>query len=310
MPARGLQLALCYLLRVTVTVNVTYWLYRLAGIIVPRVPPRVGYAICRLMAGLLYQFNKQGRQNISLNLQRILGPHTPQAEIRQRTRVTFNYVLYNYFDLFRLPQLSDEMVDRLVTVSGWENVTAALSDGRGILMTSAHLGNIEIVLYAMLRRGLSITIPVERVNPPQLFDYITRLRMSKGLKLIPIDGPLLDLIRSLKKGGVVGVAGDRDITQTGRIVSFFGHPARLPDGHLRLALKTGAPLVVGFSRRNPDHTYHAYFLPAFHLPTHGPEEERIEAGMHFIITEMEKAIRQTPEQWTVTVSIWTDPAAA
>jgi KDO2-lipid IV(A) lauroyltransferase len=132
------------------------------------------------------------------------------------------------------------------------------------------------------------------------------LRMSKGLKLVPIDGPLLDLIRSLKKGEVIGIAGDRDITATGRIVDFFGYPARLPDGHLRLALKTGAPLVAGFSRRNPDHTYHAYFLPAFSLPTEGSETARLEAGMQFIVSEMEKAIRRNPEQWTVTVSNWVD----
>ncbi len=286
--------------------NIIYLLYRLAGIVVPRVSPGLGYAVCQLLAGLLYQFNRPGRRNISLNLRRILGPRAAQSDIERCTRATFNYILYNYFDLFRLPHLSDDTVDRLVTVSGWENVTTAMSNGQGILMTSAHLGNIEIVLYAMLRRGLSITIPVERINPPELFNYISRVRMSKGLKLIPIDGPLLDLIRALKRGEVVGVAGDRDITGTGRVVSFFGYPARLPDGHLRLALKTGAPLVVGFSRRNPDHTYHAYFLPPFHLPTAGSEEERLEAGMHFIIAEMEKAIRQTPEQWTVTVSVWAD----
>jgi KDO2-lipid IV(A) lauroyltransferase len=144
------------------------------------------------------------------------------------------------------------------------------------------------------------------LQPPKLFDYICRLRSSKGLKLIPIDGPLLDLLRTLKKGGVAGLAGDRDITQTGQIVPFFGYPARLPDGHVRLALKTKAPLVVGFSRRNPDHTYHAYFLPPYHPPATGTDEEQVEAGVKFIVTEFEKAISQNPEQWTMTVSIWAD----
>jgi KDO2-lipid IV(A) lauroyltransferase len=187
-------------------------------------------------------------------------------------------------------------------------VEAAMADGRGIVMTSAHLGNIEIVLYAMLLRGLSITIPVERVEPPELFAHITRLRTSQGLKLLPVDGPLIDLIRTLKKGGVAGLAGDRDITQTGPVVDFFGSPARLPDGHVRLALRTGVPRVLGFSRRNPDHSYHTYFLPAFHLPREGTDQERVAAGMDFVVTEMEKAIRQQPEQWTVTVSIWVDEA--
>jgi len=287
-------------------VKITYWLYRLGGLVVPIIPPAVGYALCRLGGGILYQFNTQSRQNICLNMRRIVGPESSPAEINRRVRATFNYMLYNYFDLFRLPRLNNDTVDRLVTVTGWEHVEAATAGGQGILMTSAHLGNIEVVIYAMLLRGLKITIPVERVEPPELFEYITRLRMSKGLKLIPIDGSLLHLVRSLKKGEVIGIAGDRDITRTGRIVNFFGYPARLPDGHLRLASKTKAPLVVGFSRRNPDHTFHAYFLPAFFLPTEDSESARLEAGMQFIVSEMEKAIRQNPEQWTVSVSIWVD----
>jgi KDO2-lipid IV(A) lauroyltransferase len=136
---------------------------------------------------------------------------------------------------------------------------------------------------------------------------MSALRMSKGLKLVPIDGPLLDLSRTLKKGGVVGIAADRDITQSGQVVNFFGYPARLPDGYLRLALKTGVPIVIGFNRRNPDHTFHNYFLPAFHVPAEGTIEERLAAGLRFVVTEMEKAIRQNPEQWTVTVSIWEQP---
>jgi lauroyl/myristoyl acyltransferase len=287
-------------------VSLVYYLYRLGGIIVPRTPPALGYALCRFIGGVLYQFNQPARANIELNLQRIMGPQTPPDEIKRRTRLTFNTLLYNYFDLFRLPALDNAAVNRLVTVSGWDHVETALAEGRGVVMTSAHLGNIEIVLYAMLLRGLAITIPVERVEPPELFDYISALRTSTGLKLIPVDGPLLDLIRTLKKGGVAGLAGDRDITGAGRVMDFFGYPAHLPDGHVRLALKTGAPLVVGFGCRNANHTYQASFLPAFHPPAEGAAEERVTASLKYIIAEMEKAIAQNPEQWTVTISIWAD----
>ena len=286
--------------------NINYLLYRIAGIIAPKVPPELGYAACRLIGASLYQFNRSGRANIQHNVQRILGPRCSEAEVKRRTRAAFNYILYNYFDLFRLPYLDDERVKHLVTIEGWENVEAALAEGRGVIMVSTHLGNIEVVLYEMLRRGLSITIPVERVEPPALFEYISTIRMSRGLKLVPIDGPLLDLIRTLKKGGVVGLAADRDITGTGQIVEFFGYRAHLPDGHVRLALKTGVPIVIGFSRRNENQTYNARFLPPIYLPLEGAEEERVAAGMKFIIQEMEKAIYQNPEQWTITVSIWAD----
>jgi KDO2-lipid IV(A) lauroyltransferase len=285
-------------------VNISYLFYRLGGAIVPKTPPAIGYALCNLLGGFLYQFNRPGRANIRLSLQRILGPQADQAEINRRVRATFDNILYNYFDLFRLPALNPQTIERLVTVRGWEHVETALAEERGIVMTSAHLGNIEVVLYAMLLRGLAITIPVERVEPPELFEYICALRMSHGLQLIPVDGSLLSLIRTLKKGGVAGLAADRDITGSGQVVNFFGHPAQLPDGHVRLALKTGAPIVLGFSRRNPDHTYQACFLPPFHPPAARTEEERVQAGLKLIAAEMEKAISQNPEQWTVTVSIW------
>jgi KDO2-lipid IV(A) lauroyltransferase len=285
--------------------------FKLGGIAAPKIPPDLGYAVCRLLGRLAYGLNRPGRRTVCRNLRQILGPNAPEAVIRQKAGAVFNHIFYNYFDLFRLPALPETAVRQVVAIDGWENVVAAKAGGQGILMTSAHLGNIEVVLDAMRQRGLAITIPVERVSPPALFKAICAMRTSKGLNLIPIDGPLLDLRRALKKGHVVGVAADRDITQTGPVVNFFGHPARLPDGHLRLALKTGAPLVVGFSYRQPNHTYRAYFLPPYSLPAAGSPEQRLEAGMAYITREMEIAIRRHPEQWTVTASIWVDnPSAA
>ena len=78
--------------------EINYYLYRLGGVVVPKLPPRLGYTICRLIGGLLFQLNRGGRANIEKNLRRILGPEISEAEIRRDARQTFNYILYNYFD--------------------------------------------------------------------------------------------------------------------------------------------------------------------------------------------------------------------
>jgi lauroyl/myristoyl acyltransferase len=242
------------------------------------------------------------------NLRHVLGAYMSQTHIDRLTRATFDYVAYNYYDLFRLPTLSAAQVGAMVRIEGWENVEAALSLGKGVVMTSAHFGNIEIVLYAMLMRDVAITIPAERVEPPELYDYITALRTSKGLNLIPVDGLMLDLFRTLRRGGVAGVAGDRNVTAGGTVVEFFGAPTRLPDGHVRLALRTGAPLILGFSQRLGRDTYEARFWPHFCIPDEGSEEERFVAGMDYVVRGLEEAISVHPEQWVVTVPIWDDPA--
>jgi len=283
-----------------------YGLYRLAGIVVPRIPPSIGYPLFTLIGGFAHRFNGRARANVGDNIRHVLGPNTAQAQVDRLTRATFNYVAYNYYDLFRLPTLNAAQVEAMVAIEGWENVEAALSLGKGLVMTSAHFGNIEIVLYAMLMRGVAITIPAERVEPPELYDYLTSLRMSKGLRLIPVDGPMLELFRTLRRGGVAGIAGDRNVTEGGTIVKFFGAPARLPDGHVRLALRMGTPLILGFSRRLGRDSYEARYWPHFCIPDEGSEEDKLAAGMAYVVGGLEEAIGACPEQWVVTVPMWGD----
>ena len=282
-------------------------LYRLAGVLVPRIPPAISYPLFSMLGGLVHRFNSSARANVRDNVWHVLGPDARQSQVERLTRATFDYVAYNYYDLFRLPTLSPAQVEAMVRIEGWENVDAALNLGKGVVMTSAHFGNIEIVLYSMLMRGVAITIPAERVEPPELYDYLASLRMSMGLKLIPVDGPMLELFRTLRQGGVAGIAGDRNVTAGGAVVEFFGEPAHLPDGHVRLSLRTGAPLILGFSRRLGQDAYEARFWPHFCIPDEGSEEERLAAGMAYVVKGLEQAISACPEQWVVTVPIWDNP---
>jgi lauroyl/myristoyl acyltransferase len=284
-----------------------YYLYRLAGLVLPRIPPIISYPLFSLIGGIVHRFNRTARANVCDNLRHVLGSQVSQDHIKRLSRATFDYVAYNYYDLFRLPTLGRTRVEAMVRIEGWEHVEAGLSLGKGLVMTSAHFGNIEIVLYAMLMRGVSITIPAERVEPAELYDYLTALRMSQGLKLIPVDGPMLELFRTLRRGGVAGIAGDRNVSAGGAVVEFFGAPARLPDGHVRLALRTGAPLILGFSRRLGRDAYEARFWPHFCLPDQGSEEDRLAAGMAYVVGGLEEAIGRHPEQWVVTVPIWQHP---
>ena len=287
--------------------RIVYYLYRVAGELAPRIPPRVGYPLSSLMGGLVHCLNRRARTNVRRNLRHVLGPDAPQDRVNQLCRATFSHAAYNYYDLFRLPTLTSAQVVSMVHIRGWENVEAALTLGKGVVMTSAHFDNIELVINALLLRGVSITIPAERVEPPELFEYLTRLRTIMGLKIIPIDGPMTDLFRTLRRGGVAGIAGDRNITGDGTVVDFFGAPTLLPDGHVRLAMQTGTPLILGSSQRLRQGSVEARFWPHFHIPEQGSYQERLAAGMAYIVNGLEEAIRTCPEQWVITARIWDKP---
>ncbi len=281
-----------------------YYLYRLAGFLVPLTPLRLGYSVAARLGRLFYRLSPSTRANVRDNVTHVLGEGASAAEVERVTCETFRYIALNYYDLLRVPTLNPAEVERVVRVEAWENVERALAAGKGLIMVSAHFGNIEVVLHILLFRGIPVTIPVERVHPKVLFQYICRVRTSKGLRLIPIDGPLLELFRALRRGEIAGLAADRDITQSGVIIDFFGAPARLPAGHVQLALRTGAPIVMGFSQRLPDNTFVARFEPPLELENTGDRERDARAGLEKVVATMERYIAQHPEQWAIVVPIW------
>jgi lauroyl/myristoyl acyltransferase len=146
--------------------------------------------------------------------------------------------------------------------------------------------------------------PVQHVKPERLFQYTLKLRQIHGLRLIPSDGPMMELYRALRRGEIVGLPCDRAIADSSREVVFFGSPARLPDGPVRVALRTGAALVPAFALRLPDDTFRVRIEPVLELPQTGDQEADIALGMSMVAEIMERHISEHPEQWLVAAPIW------
>jgi KDO2-lipid IV(A) lauroyltransferase len=87
-------------------------------------------------------------------------------------------------------------------------------------------------------------------------------------------------------------------------VDFFGSPTRLPDGAVRVALRTSSPLIPAFARRLPDNSFLVQVEPPLELPQTGDEEADMATGMRMVAATMERHIAQHPEQWLVAQPIW------
>ncbi|MGD8398948.1 MAG: lysophospholipid acyltransferase family protein, partial [Anaerolineae bacterium] len=89
-----------------------------------------------------------------------------------------------------------------------------------------------------------------------------------------------------------------------RSVEFFDAMARLPDGPVRVAVRTGAPLIPAFVYRLPDDSFRVEVEPPLALPDSGEVERDIAVGMEMVVDVMERHISQHPEQWLVAVPVW------
>ncbi len=157
--------------------------------------------------------------------------------------------------LLELPKLwlrpREEIVGRVVKVTGWEHVEAAHAAGRGILFLTPHLGCFEITaqLYAGYRGQRPITVLYRRPKQDWLAPLIEQGR-GATLKLAPADlGGVRKLIRALKSGEAVGMLPDQAPgIGEGEWAPFFGKPAYTMTLAARLA-KTGATVILAYAER-------------------------------------------------------------
>ncbi|MBI4788138.1 MAG: hypothetical protein HY782_13995 [Chloroflexi bacterium] len=280
-----------------------YWMYRVLGAVVPLIPPSIGYAVFGWIGARFFDWFVDAREPLRDNLRHVM-PNAAQDERDRAAKQILRNHLKNYYDFFRSMRLTKADIAKIVQVNGFENLENALARGKGVIFVTAHFGNLDIVGQTFAIRGYKVTTPAEHVKPEILYQRIVATRAAKGLTIIPVDGPLLSLVRALKKNEIVGLASDLDVTKSGIVVPFFDAPARLPDGHVHLALRTGAALLPAFSLRMPDNTFCAFAEPAVELRNTGNSAADVRAGVEQVARVMEKWIGKHPEQWVMFHRIW------
>jgi KDO2-lipid IV(A) lauroyltransferase len=238
------------------------------------------------------------------NISYVLGPDASQEQVEAVARQACVNIVKSHYDLFRLGRRSLDEIRDITELRGAEYLQEALAPGKGVVLVSAHLGNVDVLGQIPLVYDVPFIAPVQHIQPERLFQYTLSLRRSHGLRIIPADGPLMQLVRALKRGEVVGLPCDRGIADSTRTVSFFGSPAQLPDGPVRLALRTGAAMVAAFGLRLEDDTFRVQIEPPFELRRTGDLEADIRAGMELIVEVLERYISQHPEQWLVAAPVW------
>jgi KDO2-lipid IV(A) lauroyltransferase len=283
-----------------------YYSYRLVGSLAPWIPRRLGYWLAGKLGYAAYYLNRSGSAVLRENLSHVLGAEADAATLRTTAIRGYGHLAKSYFDLFCNHSLSEEEAGALVTIRGVHRGKTALQKGRGLVLTSAHFGPLESCWQIGPLLDLTITAPAEHLKPERLYQYVCKLRASSWMRLIPIDGPLLGLVRALRRGQVVVVAADRDITNSGIVVDFFGAPARLPDGHVQLALRTGAELLTMFALRQADDSPIVHVEPPLQLERTGDFDEDVRVNVQKVVARMEDWIGRYPEQWPMLYPVWRD----
>ncbi len=252
----------------------------------------------------------QRRAMISRHLRRV-NPGLRDASLRLAVQEAFDSYARYYVESFRLPALSAETVDRAFRVDGFEHVEQAVAGGRGTILALPHLGGWEWAGRWMTDQGYRMTVVVEALQPPELFEWFAELRRNLGMTVVPVGpqaGPAV--LKALRDNEVVCLLCDRDLDRDGVQVEFFGERTTLPAGPATLAVRTGAPLLpvgVYFDDRRVN-GHHAIVRPPMAIHRLGGLRQDVARITQNLARELEFLIRRAPEQWHLFQPNWpSDP---
>jgi len=264
------------------------------------VPLPILHGIGRIGGRLVYAFPGKYRRRLQTNARQAGYPGAAFA--RQAAAETGAMIM----ELPKVWLRNRQSLDKVVT-SDNAVVDAALSEGRGILYLTPHLGCFEVTARYLTRHG-PITVMFRPPRKAFLAPVMESARNTPQLNAVPANlQGVREFVRALKRGEAVGMLPDQAPgSGDGVWAPFFGKPAYTMTLAGKLAVQTGVAVILTAGERLPwGKGWRIHYL---RLPEPLPGDAHEQAAL--INQAMETLIRRCPRQYLWSYNRYKTPKGA
>jgi KDO2-lipid IV(A) lauroyltransferase len=271
------------------------WFWVKTGGLLPRPLARAKGITLGLIVYLLHgRLRRVGIRNLALAY--------PQMSRRDRARTLRGVYISlgrQLAEVCLFPRYTRENVSQVVVYDGFENFERALGRGKGVLFLTAHLGAWELSAFAHSLQGHPLKIVMRSLDNPLVDRFVQGYRTMHGNSTVDKDEFVRGLLAAMRAGETVGILMDTNMTPPqGVFVDFFGIPACTASGLARIALRTDAAVVPGFTVWDSKlRKYILRFDPAVELIRTGDDQADVVANTAKFTKIIEDHIRRYPDQW-------------
>ncbi len=272
--------------------------------IVRWLPEKGAYRLFRSIGRLVLQRNGKSVQRLRSNLARV-KPDLSANELDYLVKDAMDSYMRYWCDTFRFQDWSKERVNGTVTVTNEHLLLDPIAAKTGVIVSLPHAGNWDHAGAYFCSKGIHLVTVAERLKPEALFLRFLKYREAMGMEVLPLDGRSLGtLAQRLRRGDLIALVADRDLSRSGIDVTFFGHSSRMPAGPALLAINTGAPLITAFVNYTAT-GIHIDFR-AIAIPQDGDRDSQVSRITQLCADNFAAGIASSPQDWHMLQRIWID----
>jgi KDO2-lipid IV(A) lauroyltransferase len=279
--------------------------FKLALVVARLLPRPLASRVAAALALRIYRQQESARAALPHNLAMVSGATGDALEKLCEENVSnFARMLADYFYCAaggNARGLLDEW-------EGIEHLEAARAEGRGVILVTAHLGNWELGGILLALRGFPMSVVTLEEPTTELTQWRDAYRRRVGIHTNAVgpghDFAIVELIRTLRSGGVVAMLVDRPYAGSGIPVELFGRTAEFSSAPALLWQHSGAAIIPAFVLRNESGRYTAIAQAPLKFSRSSEPRTDLATNTQLLATHFEHVISKHPEQWFNYVPIW------
>jgi len=281
--------------------------YRSGTWLMSRLPVPVARGIVSFTLQVSFVLWPKKRRWVNDNFAHVLGKPAGSLEVKRKALAAYRSYARYVVELMRLPRLTNDQAEALVDTSSLLPLEAYWkASGKGLILTSPHIGNLEGVARGIARHGWPIAALADDTSFPELFELLMRQRKEWGVTLIPWRN-LRDMFGVLRRNEILALIIDWGYRADDIPVRMFGAWTTLPAGPAALAAKTGAPIVhIAVRRAEDGKSFRVTHSEPIAVSSSDPVE--LQRATQAIADALAETIAAAPEQWYSFKPIWPSTA--
>ncbi|MEN3368168.1 MAG: Kdo2-lipid lauroyltransferase/acyltransferase [Verrucomicrobiota bacterium] len=270
--------------------------------VIPLLSRKSCYRLGQIIGALAAKLDRRNRPVALINLRAAFGAALSPARQAELVRESYQHFARTVIDLFWSPSLTSQNYSRYIDVENLELVQAEMKAGHAIIFACFHYSNFEWVAVAANFFGVQSALIAQEFKNPFLDEIFVSLRESSGQRVIPREGGVIRLFKTLQRGGHVAILTDLTIPAQlpTVVIDCFGLKTSVTFAHAWAHRRAGATVVNVHCEPLPGGRYRIVFHPLVEFSADASFQEMAQACWN----QFEPHVRANPGPWLWMYKHW------